>query len=414
MLWNYFCTCKGEQSCRALALIPIFGELGRTDLTIHSHPLFEWCIQVAKNDDVQPVICCVDPYIHTWCMERGYDYLKIEEGMSLVDIAVKAISQYTPDIIFLLDPAYPVIPRGILRSMRAVYLSKGVASLSAGKIGLFDADVVKKTYQCSPFRSHIYLPLPNVCTEEIVYTPTDKNCMHVHTNVEKLFCNVLDPWYEPKEISVIVGGGDSKIKEDSLKVKVSSTRYQITPPDRKYDLVISDLPTEDATYILSTLGWENKGCLFHRLSPLAKTISFLSLIYPEVKIQWYGDRTLKLENELIQRADNNLERRRAESEDYIIEKTFWAQLNDTLTQSDWKNTNVRLQEEGTISLRVISKSWSDNLIINPAQRRGYRERNSDPFTILSYLPDSELRIKWDNWDEEIFYRIGKLNLWKRG
>lgn len=414
-LRNYFFSGGGETECRAIAFIRITGEVGRSDLCINSHPLFEWVVKVAKNDEVQPVISCIDPYIISWAREHGYDAIDEEDTITEEEAVGKMISLYSPDVFFLISPEHPILPRGMFRLMKATYLTSEVASISAGKVILFDADVVKKTKQLSPFPSHISLYVPKVCEEEVLEREEGKP-LRIREGVDSLFHGVLDPWEEPKDIFVRVGekkGGEPS-PVSGLRVKVISDRYETKTPDGEYDVTFSDLPTEsgEETYRLSEFGWMKARSLFHRLSPLAQVISFLCRLYPEAHVTWYGDRTLKRDNELIMAVDRGLPNKKLPNEDYSVEKTFWAQVDDSLKKEEWKDDTSTLKEDGTISLKAISDSWTDILFLNPAQRRGYRSRNKDPFTVITYSP-SELKVKWDNWEDETFLRIGDLNLWKR-
>lgn len=406
-LWNYFCTCGKEDKVKEVTIIHIVGALSSFGITLKNHPLFEWCIKYSQEEGIHPIICCLDREVNRWCNKHGIDFLTPSLGVNPIDLIKQVTTFYPADIVYLLDPSHPILPRGLLRSMRAYLLSRDIASISAGGVSAYDVGTVLKSRQLSPFSSHVSLSLPKVC-DFCTYSTLKRS------EIEKACTHVFDPWYSPDSVSIAIENQDidpEPLWQSDLRVKLDVPMLSHFPLGMNWDVIVSDkLPTPTSTYTLEDLGWSSDVYIWKRLSPMAQTILFFSTIYPKAKISWYGDITYNPSLETIRDAKSK-EHVHVLGNNYIMEKTFWKQLNISVGKSD---VGLAFPDpEKCDKLTIVTSNWSDTVIIDTKSERGGRLANRDSFTVLSYTPNESLSVKWDRYGIENFRKKDDSDMWEK-
>lgn len=402
-------TCGKEKNYKAIAIIPI---KDTEKLKLRERSLWEWSVQYAKAEGVQPIVSCTGEGVNEKCKTMGVDCVFHHKRNEEVDNIKEILSYYPADIFFLFDPHFPLQPRGMLRILMAHYLTREYTpSVSIPGITLYDARTFLFTRTLSLFSSHIFLPFDTIETISI------PSCEEVEKSLKEGKYKNSDPWYSPKTVAVVlenmnVSGTElERIKACDLLVRVKSI-YSTFP--LTYDAVIADVGEEIPYSFSSTLSpYKLPIYLCSRLSLFARSFLFFRLIYPKAKIMYYGIRvSTKTDSVTLYNAENH-------EYGYKGEKIFWDSAEFGQTGLSLSDSYIKIEEDApsllTVSLHdvlhLVSREHQDRFFFNSELMRGRREITASEGSILSYIPKKSIIIVWDNTGVEYFKCREGTNLW---
>lgn len=397
-------------TCEALLILPIPPDDEEVRQEVEGRPIWEWSARVGKNEGVKLVVCSREDKIRERCRAEGYDIYR-PKGEELVDVVQEVLPFYPCDLFILLDPRYPLRPRGLVREVMERYLlASRVASLSTPGMQAFDTSLFLQTHSLSPYPSHISFIRDGVEDETI--------SLLLRGEVKKLY----NPWFAPEEIAVIAEDKPEVTREAIELVLASDLRVKVGEG--------SWYPLEGVEYDLTMkkgdlFPWrEENATLGNELSEFAQAVAYFRLLYPNAHILYSGtegariSRLGHINQELLRdwkvRGETMFwENVRADSSFSCLDSPYAGEK----VEKDWSFLLPKRGDKVDYSLYdilfILHPAWQDRVVVDKEHLVGQRLSSGDKFIVVDYEPEKYIRVIWEAYGGEVYVRKAGTNTWKK-
>ncbi len=433
------CSVPEAEVRKKIAVIPVDHPANSAAIKLGGRLLWMWSVQYAKEEGFQPIVVSTSGEVRQSCLHAGITYLNTQHVHDI-------FKHYTCDLLAVLDPRFPLRPKGMLRNM-SIILTKDdtlpMLRVSSGSILLYDAYVYRRVHDLIGTDTRI-LVTPEVCG---IYIKSQQQADELEEQLKDRHLALLNPWFNPKYIGIVLANTDfrsSNVRETmyqcDLTAKIIGCTDEVTM-DFDADVLFSLDKKEEfdenslvySIYEGTKIGRKvvempcilAKNDLALKLKDFTAILAWFHLSYPEAKIIYYGNPNLQ-----STKAGAHPEYAARRSFSRILEKNIWDNITSCeafepacnairrqgLTKSDVTEfDDSQLIDPAYIDdmcvIHAIHDAWSARLVISKKFNRGCRQGNNDKFTCLEFVENGYLHVLWDRWGEEYYIRQSGTNIW---
>lgn len=434
------CSVPKADAKRKIAIIPVSHKLAEASIMLDDHPLWLWSAHYAQEEGWQPIVLTHDDVIRHDCMHAGVT-------ASIAESNDRVLINYPCDYVCLLDPTYPLRPKGLLRHIGIMMTQEETLPAIKAKTGgiiCYDTYVYRRVPELDIYGMRT-VHTPDVCDTRVM---TQEEADMLEIKIQNRKYNILNPWFKPEYIGValpnVTAVSDKivqTIKECDLVVKITGCSNEIkmdVNEDLRFLQTIRDenteFPISYSLYQDTNIGRNvaEMSCILAKSSAASKLKDFTAILawfhltYPDAKILYYG-------NPNLQSTKVNFSGNYALNRSFstVLEKNIWDNITalptfqfagDKLIRSEHNSSetpafdddyffdpaNIR---EMTI-IHAMNVSWSSRLVLNKQFNRGGRTDAKDAFNIIEFVEGSYLHLYWDKWGEEYYIRKQGTNIWE--
>lgn len=432
------CAVPEADARKKIAVIQIDSTLAQDQIMLADRPLWLWSVQYSRNEGFQPIIYSQNDAIRQLCLDLGVTY-------SQADTLQQLLQSYPSDFCAILDPHFPIRPKGLLRNMGILMHQEPlipVRKAITGGMACYDSYVLARIpslvdMDAAPVQS------PEVCDTKLT---TQEEAVELETKLKGRHMRVFDPWFLPKCIAVVLSNIKLTAPKTIETINSCDLIVELTGSSDHIDLGISpdivfpmrnqedssQFPLAYSIYPEAKMGRNvaEMSCILAKnnialkLNDFTAILSWIHLTYPESKIIYYANPNLQ-----SVRVTFNGKYAIARSFSSILETNIWESIaNDSafqfagkeLTPQEAPKTNNAVFSDAYIcnpdniaDMHIIHArhaSWTSRLIISKQVNRGIRLGSNDKFNCLEYN-DNYISISWDRWGTEYFVRTQGSNIW---
>lgn len=447
-LLETFLSHPREKENLPIAIISLTKDVKWANTILANHLLWLWSTQYARVEGVRPVVCADNVTVRNTCLKEGIDYISANEQTDITSTLLTVLDTIPNTCFFLMDIAYPVRARGVLRAMLAQYYTQDhPSSIIAPGVSLHNSDVFRATHMLQfPDTSTIYA-IPQI--DHLPITSSE-DCSVLEELLACPEARIYDPWFTPQSIALVNSDFPSvelrlqRMQECDMYACLAPTNKTTSTPPLPYHMyflpkdttfVPPDNPTivtykiypetQTTAPVWDVSTWQQPVYTGTALTNISKCLALLHLLYPKTTLVFdsflppkmstkkYGHE-MRERNVIFEKVFNKCTHNHSLFLDLLLQqkdKTTEKEEQEPETGEQPSKTTNEIPDYDKITvLHIQHKSWVDRLILYKNVAQGRRFTTQDPCT-FTYVTKDYIRITWDFWGVENFQREENTNIW---